>query len=53
MTFNPLIYYVLADRLLQEPESWQPFQLGLLRRIFFRQASAPQHWHLEDGEAIA
>ena len=51
MTYNPLIYYVLADRLTQQAETWQPFQLGLLRRAFFRHASAPRFWHLDSAEA--
>ena len=53
MTYNPLIYYVVADRLTQQPESWQPFELGLLRRQFFRHASALEFWYAEPPGSAA
>ncbi len=40
MTFNPLMYYVIADRLAQDPQTWQPFTLNALRRLALRHGSA-------------
>ncbi|ALT78772.1 esterase/lipase family protein [Paucibacter sp. KCTC 42545] len=33
---NPLAFYVLADRLAQHPEDWQPFEAEGLRKWFFK-----------------
>ena len=33
MTLNPTVWYLLADRLLQTAEDWQPFNPGTLARL--------------------
>lgn len=35
MSCNPMIMYVLADRLAQKPSSWEPFQYSNCRRYFY------------------
>lgn len=36
MTFNPLMYYIIADRLAQPRGDWQPFRVNPLRRVVYR-----------------
>ena len=45
MAYNPLMYYVIGDRLAQQYENWQPFEIGPLRRLFFRHDSALRFWY--------
>lgn len=40
--FNPLVYTVIADRLAQKPDRWQPFRRSGLRRHFYRRPSYPR-----------
>jgi len=42
MGVNPLALYAVADRLRQDPRAWQRFDVGGLRRWFFRHAHAGQ-----------
>jgi pimeloyl-ACP methyl ester carboxylesterase len=35
LTFNPLVWYLLAERLCQPEDDWQPFERGTLRSLFF------------------
>ena len=42
MGVNPLALYVVADRLRQDPRSWQRFDVGGARRWFFRHAEPPR-----------
>lgn len=45
MPYNPLMYYVIADRLSQREDNWQPFELRGPRRLLFRSACArEQGW---------
>lgn len=50
MTYNPLMYYVIADRLAQPQDNWRPFEIGLLRRWFFRHGSAQRRWYADPVE---
>jgi pimeloyl-ACP methyl ester carboxylesterase len=38
MGVNPLALYAIADRLAQDPDHWQPFDLSGARRWFYRDA---------------
>ena len=42
MTFNPLMYYVIADRLAQQRDHWRPFRMSPLRRAVYRQDCASE-----------
>jgi pimeloyl-ACP methyl ester carboxylesterase len=42
MGLNPLVMYVIADRLAQDPRNWQRFDAAGLRRWFFRTEPPPQ-----------
>jgi pimeloyl-ACP methyl ester carboxylesterase len=42
MGVNPFALYVVADRLRQDPQRWQRFDAGGVRRWFFKHADAPQ-----------
>ena len=42
MTWNPLMYYVIADRLAQAEGEWRPFALDRLRGLFFRHGCASE-----------
>ena len=42
MGVNPLALYVVADRLRQDPQTWQRFDTGGVRRWFFSHAQPPQ-----------
>jgi pimeloyl-ACP methyl ester carboxylesterase len=35
MTFNPVIWYLVADRLATHPDQWQPFQRASWRGLFY------------------
>jgi pimeloyl-ACP methyl ester carboxylesterase len=41
MGMNPLALYAMADRLRQDPQRWQRFDLAGARRWFFRHADSP------------
>ncbi|MEO5696654.1 MAG: alpha/beta fold hydrolase [Burkholderiaceae bacterium] len=47
MGLNPLVLAVIADRLAQDPQHWQPFEVSGVRRFFFR--LAPQASHPESA----
>jgi len=47
MSSNPLVMYVLADRLAQAEDDWKPFSYDRYRKIFFRKPDA-LHTHLGD-----
>jgi hypothetical protein len=34
MTLNPVIWYLVADRLATHPDKWQPFQRSRWRSLF-------------------
>ncbi len=36
MGFNPAVLYVIADRLRQPADSWQPFEISGFRNLFYR-----------------
>jgi len=38
MGMNPLALYAVADRLRQDPECWQRFDVSGARRWFFKHA---------------
>jgi hypothetical protein len=40
MGVNPLALYAVADRLRQDPERWQRFDVSGARRWFFRHTAA-------------
>ncbi len=40
MPYNPLMYYVIADRLAQPEGEWRPFALNGPRRLLFRSTCA-------------
>jgi pimeloyl-ACP methyl ester carboxylesterase len=42
MGVNPLVLYVIADRLRQDPAHWQRFDARAAHRLFFRGAQARQ-----------
>ena len=42
--WNPLSYEVIADRLAQDEDDWQPFRRTGLRRYFYRRP----RYHLMD-----
>ncbi len=43
MGLNPLVLAAIADRLAQDPQHWQPFDVRGMRRFFFRLAPQPPH----------
>ena len=42
MTYNPLMYFVIADRLSQPRGGWRPFQINRLLRTFYRHDCASE-----------
>lgn len=39
LTFNPLVWFLLAERLRQPQDNWQPFERGTWRSLFFPSAA--------------
>jgi hypothetical protein len=35
LTFNPWVWFLLAERLSQPANAWQPFERGLWGKLFF------------------
>ena len=35
MGYNPSVLFAIADRLLQTPETWEPFDMSGLRKLFY------------------
>ncbi len=35
MGYNPSVLYAIADRLVQTPETWEPFDMSGLRKLFY------------------
>jgi hypothetical protein len=37
MGFNPIVLYLIADRLRQPKEDWMPFEISGIRNLFYHQ----------------
>jgi hypothetical protein len=37
MGFNPVVLYLIADRLRQPKDDWMPFEISGFRNIFYHQ----------------